>query len=52
MTIVIRDAREAVMLDIMRRFAELGLQFAYPSQASFTAAPDGRLIMPYPEGAA
>ncbi len=44
------DAREAVMLDILRRFAELGLQLAYPSQASFTAAPDGRLIMPYPEG--
>jgi small-conductance mechanosensitive channel len=44
------DEREAVMLDIMRRFAELGIQFAYPSQASFTAAPDGRLIMPYPEG--
>lgn len=44
------DAREAVMLDIMRRFAELDIQFAYPSQASFTAAPDGRLIMPYPEG--
>jgi small-conductance mechanosensitive channel len=43
------DEREAVMLDIMRRFAELGIQFAYPSQASFTAAPDGRLIMPYPE---
>lgn len=43
------NAREAVMLDILRRFAELDIQFAYPSQASFTAAPDGRLIMPYPE---
>ncbi|HEX8263259.1 MAG TPA: mechanosensitive ion channel family protein [Allosphingosinicella sp.] len=43
------EARQAVMLDILRRFAELGIQFAYPSQASFTAAPDGRLIMPYPE---
>jgi small-conductance mechanosensitive channel len=45
-------AREAVMLDILRRFAELDIQFAYPSQASFTAAPDGRLIMPYPEAEA
>ena len=38
------------MLDIMRRFAELGIEFAYPTQTSFTAAPDGRLVMPYPEG--
>jgi small-conductance mechanosensitive channel len=45
------NAREAVMLDILRRFAELDIQFAYPSQASFTAAPDGRLIMPYPPNA-
>ncbi|HYE28226.1 MAG TPA: mechanosensitive ion channel family protein [Allosphingosinicella sp.] len=42
-------AREAVMLDILRRFAELGVQLAYPAQTAFTAAPDGRLIMPYPE---
>jgi small-conductance mechanosensitive channel len=42
-------AREAVMLDILRRLAELDVQLAYPSQASFTAAPDGRLIMPYPD---
>jgi small-conductance mechanosensitive channel len=46
------EARQAVMLDILRRFAELDVQFAYPSQASFTAAPDGRLIMPYPEAEA
>ena len=37
------------MLDILRRFAELGVQLAYPAQTAFTAAPDGRLIMPYPE---
>ena len=42
-------ARQAVMLDILRRFAELGVQLAYPAQTAFTAAPDGRLIMPYPE---
>ena len=41
------QARQAVMLAMMRRFAELGVQFAYPSQVSFTAAPDGTLIMPY-----
>ena len=43
------QARQAVMLDILRRFAELDIQLAYPTQTAFTAAPDGRLIMPYPE---
>jgi small-conductance mechanosensitive channel len=41
------NARQAVMLGILRRFAELGVDFAYPTQTTFTAAPDGRLIMPY-----
>jgi hypothetical protein len=41
-------ARQAVILGLMRRFAELGIEFAYPTQTSFTAAPDGTLIMPYP----
>jgi small-conductance mechanosensitive channel len=39
--------RQAVMLDIMRRFEALGVQFAYPTQTTFTAAPDGTLVMPY-----
>ena len=43
------NARQAVMLGILRRFAELGIDFAFPTQTSYTAAPDGRLIMPYPE---
>jgi hypothetical protein len=25
------------------------LQFAYPTQVTFTAAPDGTMVMPYPE---
>ena len=41
--------RQAVMLDMLRRFAELGVELAYPAQASFTATPDGTLVMPYPE---
>lgn len=41
-------AKQAVILGLMRRFAELGVEFAYPTQTSFTAAPDGTLIMPYP----
>jgi small-conductance mechanosensitive channel len=40
--------RTAVALAVLRAFAEHGLQFAYPTQTSFTAAPDGRMIMPYP----
>jgi small-conductance mechanosensitive channel len=40
--------REAVMIAMMRRFAELGVDFAYPTQVTYTAAPDGKLVMPYP----
>ena len=40
------QARQEVMLAILRRFVELGVDFAYPTQTTFTAAPDGRLIMP------
>lgn len=47
-------ARQAVGFAIVRRFAELGVEFAYPTQTTFTAAPDGRLIDPtelkHPEG--
>lgn len=42
-------ARTAVCIEILRRFAREGIEFAYPTQTSFTAAPDGRLIMPYPD---
>ena len=42
------STRQSVMLAMVRRFEEIGLEFAYPRQASFTAAPDGKLIMPYP----
>ena len=34
------------------RLLELGVELAYPAQTSFTAAPDGTLIMPYPEAEA
>ena len=43
------DARQPVLLAMLRRFDEEGIEFAYPTQTSFTAAPDGTLIMPYPE---
>jgi small-conductance mechanosensitive channel len=43
---VMMDARQAVCLGIVRRFADLGIRFAYPTQTSFTAGPDGSLIDP------
>ncbi len=43
------SVRQAIILGMMRKFADLGVEFAYPTQTSFTAAPDGTLIMPYAE---
>ncbi len=43
------DARHAVGLAILTRFAEEKMEFAYPTQTTFTAAPDGTMIMPYAE---
>jgi small-conductance mechanosensitive channel len=40
--------RTAVALALLRAFAEHSLEFAYPTQVTFTAAPDGSMIMPYP----
>lgn len=42
-------SRHQVGLAIWKRFNAEGIEFAYPTQTSFTAAPDGRAIMPYPE---
>ena len=39
--------RTAVALAVMRSFADHGIQFAYPTQTTFTAAPDGTYVMPY-----
>ena len=39
--------RTAIAISIIRAFAEHGLEFAYPTQTTFTAAPDGSMIMPY-----
>jgi small-conductance mechanosensitive channel len=40
--------RSAVCMEILSAFASDGISFAYPTQTSFTAAPDGTFIMPYP----
>jgi small-conductance mechanosensitive channel len=47
---VVYNARHAVGISIFQRFADEGLEFAYPTQTSFTAAPDGEMILPYPKG--
>jgi small-conductance mechanosensitive channel len=39
--------RTAVALAVLRSFAEHELEFAYPTQTTFTAAPDGTYVMPY-----
>ncbi|WP_185829285.1 mechanosensitive ion channel family protein [Sphingomonas ginkgonis] len=41
--------RAAIMLALIRSFATEKIDFAYPTQVTFTAAPDGRLVMPWPE---
>jgi small-conductance mechanosensitive channel len=40
--------RSAICVEILRAFDEAGIQFAYPTQTSFTAAPDGSFVLPYP----
>lgn len=41
--------RHDVCAVIVDRFGEADIAFANPTQTAFTAAPDGTLIMPYPE---
>jgi small-conductance mechanosensitive channel len=39
--------KSAIITHLLGVFAEHGIQFAYPTQTTFTAAPDGTMIMPY-----
>jgi small-conductance mechanosensitive channel len=39
--------RTAIVVELVRTFGENGIEFAYPTQTTFTAAPDGTMIMPY-----
>jgi len=43
------EARHQVLVALLKRFNDEKIEFAYPTQTSFTAAPDGTLIMPYPD---
>lgn len=42
------EGRTAVGIAILKRFNDEGIEIAYPTQTTFTAAPDGTMIMPYP----
>jgi small-conductance mechanosensitive channel len=42
-------ARSEICIAILEAFNKANIQLAYPTQTSFTAAPDGTLIMPYPD---
>lgn len=42
-------ARNRIIIGILRRFAAEGISIPYPTQTTFTADPDGKLIMPYPD---
>lgn len=41
--------RHRIGLAIWKRFNAEGIEFAYPTQTSITAGPDGKAIMPYAE---
>lgn len=41
------QARHDIGIAIIDSFAREGISFAYPTQTTFTAAPDGNLVMPY-----
>ena len=47
------NARHEIGIAIIDSFTREGISFAYPTQTTFTAAPDGEMIMPYaiPTGA-
>lgn len=43
--------RHAIISAIVAAFAADGIGFAHPTQVAYTAAPDGRYVMPYPDDA-
>lgn len=47
---VVFETRHRIGLAILERLNAEGLEFAYPTQTTFTAAPDGTMVMPYPQG--
>ncbi|KRB86163.1 mechanosensitive ion channel protein MscS [Sphingomonas sp. Root710] len=48
---VFNHVRHEVCITLLERFAAEGIDFAYLTQTTFTAAPDGTMVMPYPTDA-
>lgn len=46
---VVANARTAIAIGLFESLTSMGYDFAYPTQTTFTAAPDGTAIMPYPD---
>ena len=46
---VVTSARTDVAIRLFEAMAKAGYEFAYPTQTTFTAAPDGSMILPYAE---
>jgi len=46
---IVVAARTDVAIRLFEAMANAGYEFAYPTQTTFTAAPDGTMIMPYAE---
>lgn len=44
---VIAADRTAIMIAVIKSFSDERIEFAYPTQTTFTAAPDGTMIYPY-----
>ncbi len=43
------DKKATIIIALVRALADQGTPLAYPAQTAFTAAPDGRLVLPYPD---
>ena len=43
--------KSEICIGILRTFREQGIEFAYPTQTTYTAAPDGKMVLPYAQPA-
>jgi len=46
---IVYEGRHKIGLAIVQKFNEQGYEFAYPTQMTFSAGPDGQAILPYQE---
>ena len=49
---VLAKHKSTIITSVMRIFKREGIEFAYPTQTTFTAAPDGKMVMPWAPPAA